>query len=225
MLKIARRRRRPARSSTSAARRKEGDHVSASSLYAAGGTTRDVTLRFIVRWLDAAGASPRLALSPRPANYHRHRLGAAADPRATARRRPAPPTSGSRCDRVAGGSGDAYVTGIEARKGDPAALARHRHRPRRVAAERLRRDHLAHDHDQRHLRHRRRPSSRETSGARSPRSTALAATWVLPAEGRRRGRHRRGGRLHRRRPARRSPPSRSTTTTSTSRAGSAPATW
>ena len=47
----------------------------------------------------------------------------------------------------------------------------------------------------------------------------------VPAEGRRRGRHRRGGRLHRRPTARRSRPSRSTTTTSTSTAGSAPATW
>ena len=44
--------------------------------------------------------------------------------------------------RLAGGAGDAYVTGIDARKGEPAALARIT-ATEAVADQRQRRDHLA----------------------------------------------------------------------------------
>ena len=100
---------------------KQGDICSVSALYAAGGTTRDVTLRFIVRYLDVAGAmigSPFTeVLNHSGTAWTRLQTPGTTAPAGTAFVR-------FELQRWQGGSGDAYVTGIEGRKGDGAAVAR-----------------------------------------------------------------------------------------------------
>ena len=75
---------------------KQGDICSVSALYAAGGTTRDVTLRFIVRFLDVGGRAIVGSPFTEVLEHHRHRLDAGADPRLPPRR-PTPPSSASSC--------------------------------------------------------------------------------------------------------------------------------
>ena len=100
---------------------KQGDICSMSAMYAAGGTTRDVTLRFIVRFLDVAGAnlsSPFTeVLNTTGTAWTRVQTPGYTAPANTAFVR-------VELQRIQGGSGDAYLTGIEGRKGDGAALAR-----------------------------------------------------------------------------------------------------
>ena len=198
---------------------KQGDICSVSALYAAGGTTRDVTLRFIVRYLDVAGAmigSPFTEVlnnsgtawtrlqTPRHhrAGWHRLRALRAAALAGRLRRR--------LCDRHRGPQGR--------RRGGRPHLDR-----RGGRRQRQRRDHLALDLDQRQLRlairvhlgdlgrgrHARRARPRPGCSARRPalRSAPPRRSPSPPPT------------------ARRSAPSRSTTTSSTSKAGSAPATW
>ena len=209
---------RPARSTTRRREAKQGDIVSASALYAAGGTTRDVTLRFIVRFLDAAGA-----ILSSPFTEVLNTTGTAWA-RVQTPGYPAPANTASvllYVQRVAGGSGDAYVTGIEGRKGDGAALARIS-TVEAVAA--------------------------SASGAITSLATSINASFgsqsafisemqgavaTLDSATAFWGFRQKAGAAvgtaeavaFTDATARRSPPSRSTTTSSTSRAGSAPATW
>ncbi|MFO1141186.1 MAG: phage tail protein [Amaricoccus sp.] len=99
-----------------------GDRVSAGFMYAAGGTTPSVSLRIVIRWLDAAGTSLGVTsvgidayAGTAWARFTSDTLGPA--PAGTAFVR-------IELSRLAGGVGDAYVTGVDVRKGDPAALAR-----------------------------------------------------------------------------------------------------
>ena len=124
--------------------------------------------------------------------------------------------------RAGGGSGDGLVTGIDARKGDTAALAR------LTTTEgggdlRPGRDRLAHHHDQRQLRLEGGLRQPDLGGDRPGRQPRLDLGDA--AEGRRRDRRRRGRRLHQPGRRRRSRRSGGPTTTSTSTAGSRPATW
>jgi hypothetical protein len=103
---------------------KAGDKVSMTAMYAAGGTSPSVTLRFIVRCLDVSGAGvtggaffgevPAYASTawtkftspvwgPLPANTAYVRV---------------------EVQRLAGGAGEAFVTGVDARKVEPASMAR-----------------------------------------------------------------------------------------------------
>jgi hypothetical protein len=101
---------------------KEGDFVTAAFQHAvaAGGSA---TLRLVVRWLDAGGVQIGTAVSDGPATtsatlwsrWTSNHIG------------PAPAsTAYVRIDlqRSGGGTGVAYVTGVEARKADTRALAR-----------------------------------------------------------------------------------------------------
>ena len=101
---------------------KEGDYVTAAFQHAvaAGGSA---TLRLLVRWLDAGGVQIGTAISDGPAvttstlwsRWTSAHIGPA--PAATAYVR-------VDLQRLGGGAGVAYVTGVEARKADTRAVAR-----------------------------------------------------------------------------------------------------
>ena len=168
---------------------KAGDTISLSALYAAGGTTRDITLRFIVRWRDVNGTvvgSPFTEV----AQLHRHRLDPGADAqlrragehRQGRHRDPAHRRRLRRrlCDRHRGPQG---------RHGGAGADRRDRDR----GDERLERDRLAQHRDQRHLRQPGGLPQRDVDGGRLARPARLD---LRAAPARRRGRRpRRGGRL------------------------------
>ena len=182
----------------------------ASFLYAAGGTT---PLGHACGSSCAGSTPPAPAIAAavgrrRPATP-RTGLGALHQRHA----RPGPGRHGLRPGRAAARSpaaaGDAYVTGIDARKGDPAALARI------TATEAVATSAsgaIAHalGADHRLLRHPVGVRLARPGGRRPGRCAGL--DLGVPPEGRRGGRHRRGGGLHHARTARRSRPSGSTTT-------------
>lgn len=100
---------------------KAGDQIFASAFYATAGVTRDATLRLMVRFHDAAGdilSSPAVDVT----NVSSAAWQQVVTPRYTA---PAG-TASVRVVvlRLSGGAGDALVTSIDGRKGDPLALAR-----------------------------------------------------------------------------------------------------
>ena len=147
---------------------KEGDYVTAAFQYAvaAGGSA---TLRLIIRWLDAGGVQIGTAISDGPA--------AAASTLwsrwTSAHIGPAPAaTAFVRIDlqRMGGGAGIAYVTGVEARKAD--TRARRPDQRHRGGGDLGQRRDLDPDRaDRGAVRHASRPSS-PTPSRRSPPSTA-----------------------------------------------------
>ena len=100
---------------------KEGDHVTASFQYAA--LSGSFTPRLLLRWLDAGGAQIGAVSTQSPGSVAAASWAGFSSPSLG----PAPAgTAYVRIDvvRAGGGSGNGLVTGIDARKGDTAALAR-----------------------------------------------------------------------------------------------------
>ena len=100
---------------------KEGDHVTASFQYAA--LSGSFTPRLLLRWLDAGGAQIGAVSTQSPGSVAAASWASFSSPSLG----PAPAgTAYVRVDvvRAGGGSGNGLVTGIDARKGDTAALAR-----------------------------------------------------------------------------------------------------
>ena len=205
---------------TRPARPSRATSCSVSALYAAGGTTRDVTLRFIVRFLDVGGRACSARRSPRCSNttgtaWTRLQTPGTTAPAGTAFVR-------FELQRVAGRLRRRLRDRHRGPQGRRRGARPHLHR-RGGRRQRQRRDHLALDLDQRQLRLAVRVHLGDLGRGRHARRAdrGLGASARRPAL---------RSAPPRRSPsptptARRSPPSRSTTTTSTSRAGSAPATW